>query len=147
MARIRDGKPEPLSLVLAHAGVEGEIDLALKAPTKVKVAKGQRLDLKLTYRLQEASRDKEEYRFTLVTRLGEERAEPATAHWGDTWGYPEDVQGYVVNPYTPRRAGTFDLVWQATAEYGVRAWSEGEGAANVQRRSLRGLVQVTVSDA
>lgn len=138
-------KPEPVSLVVAHAAVGGTVNLGVKAPATVRLRLGQALHLKLTYRLQESSREQEEYRFELVSRLGDERQDPAVAHWGDTWGYPEDIGGYVRQVYIPRKAGTHELVWQAIAEYSVRGWGEGTAEADIQRAARKGFVRVVVS--
>ncbi len=140
-------KPEPRSIIVAHAAVEGDVAVSGKAPATVRLQKGQPLHLKFTYRLREASRDQEEYRFELVSRLGDERDEPATAHWGDTWGYPEDIQGYVRQVYTPRKAGMFQLTWQAIAEYSVHGWGAAEEDVDVRRAARKGTLSVVVTEA
>lgn len=137
---------EPASVVVAHAAVEGGVRMEPEAPPTLRLRTGQPLRLKFTYRLRDATPAKEEYRFELVSRLGNERAGPAVAHWGDTWGYPEDVAGFLHQEYVTHRAGTYDLVWQAVAEYSARGWAEAGPASDIQRAARKGLIRVTVDD-
>lgn len=137
---VRDG---PKAVVVAHASVEGAVEVEAKEKGPVRVAPGQPLHIKLTYRLREASRDEEQYRFELVTRLAEGKPVVASARWGDVWGVPEDIQGFVVTEYAPKRAGRHELIWEATAEYGVKGWA-ANGETKITRGIRKGVIDIVV---
>jgi hypothetical protein len=107
-----------IAVVIAHAEIQdGKVTLLPNKVGPIRVTPGQTLHVKLTYRLQEASKEKEEYRFHLRCNLDGQSPAPVLARHGDAWGIPDDVMGAIVQTFTPpKRPGNHNLEFQAGAE-------------------------------
>jgi hypothetical protein len=146
--RLGDDAPrlqrEPVSVIVARSDIAGgKVRITSKLDGPLRVAKGQVLHVKHPYRIQEDSEDREEYRFLLRSSLAGEEHPPSLARIGDKWGVPEDVAGYLVHPYTCKKACRFTLEFEAGAEYCVMDWGETDVKA-LDRKDLKGTVDVVV---
>jgi len=135
---------DPVSIVVARSEiVDGGARIKAQSPPVVRVARGQVVHVKHAYRLQEASLDKEEYRFLLKSRLAGREHPPSLARLGDQWGVPEDVSGYLQHEYTMSATGTHRLEFEAGAEYCVMGWKDTTVKA-LDRKDLSGAVDIVV---
>jgi hypothetical protein len=135
---------EPVSIVVARSDiVAGGVRVKANAPSVLRVARGQVVHLKHAYRLQEASPEKEEYRFLLKSSLGGQAHAPSLARLGDQWGVPEDIGGYLQHEYTLARPGPTTLSWETGAEYCVMGWGDGTVQA-LDQKTLSGRIDVVV---
>ena len=135
---------EPVSIVVARSDiVGGGVRLKANAPAVLRVARGQVVHVKHAYRLQEASPEREEYRFLLKSRLGGLTHAPSLARLGDQWGVPEDIGGYLQHEYRLDRPGRTTLEFEAGAEYCVMGWGDPTVQA-LDRKDLSGTVDVIV---
>lgn len=135
---------EPVSLVVARSDVvDGGVRLKANAPSVLRVARGQVVHVKHAYRLQEASPEKEEYRFLLKSRLGSIAHAPSLARLGDQWGVPEDISGYLQHEYRMDTPGKVTLEFEAGAEYCVMGWGDSTVQA-LDRKDLNGRIDVVV---
>jgi hypothetical protein len=135
---------EPVSIVVARTDiVAGGVRLKANAPSVLRVAKGQVVHVKHAYRLQEASPEKEEYRFLLKSALGGKPHAPSLARLGDQWGVPEDISGYLQHEYRMDRPGPVTLEFEAGAEYCVMGWGDSTVQA-LDRKDLSGKIDVVV---
>lgn len=136
---------EPASLVLGKAEVAGgKVRMRRMAPEVLRVARGQVLHVKHTYRLQEHSDDREEYRFLLRSSLGGKAHAPSLARLGDQWGVPEDVSGYLQHEYTCSAPGRHVLEFELGAEYCVMGWGDTD-VKHLDRAELKGTVEIVVA--
>ena len=135
---------EPLSIMLARTDiVGGKVRIRRMAPTVFRVARGQVVHVKHTYRLQEHSEEREEYRFLLKSSLGGKVHPPSLARLGDQWGVPEDISGYLQHEYTFATGGRHTLTFDVGAEYTVMDWGDTEVKA-LEREDLSGTIEIIV---
>lgn len=114
---------EPLNLIVGRSHiVGGGVRLDLNAPTTVRGAPGAKVLVKHAYRLQEDSPQREEYRFLLRSRLGSKEHAPSLARFGDVYGVPEDIGGFLVHEYVLPATGPVKLEVEIGAEYTVGNW-------------------------
>ena len=135
---------EPMSLMVARTDVvTGKVRIRKLAPAVFRVARGQVVHVKHTYRLQEHSEEREEYRFLLRSALDGKAHAPSLARLGDQWGVPEDVSGYLQHEYRFATAGRFTLTFDVGAEYTVMEWGDTE-VKSLEREDLSGTIEVVV---
>lgn len=121
IAPVRRG--EPLNLIVARSRiVAGGVRLDLQAPAEVQGYPGAKVLVKHAYRLQEDSPQREEYRFLLRSRLGNKEHAPSLARFGDVYGVPEDIGGFLVHEYVLPASGEVVLTVEVGAEYTVGSW-------------------------
>lgn len=114
---------EPLNLIVARSHiVGGGVRLDVKAPPTVRGVPGGKLLVKHAYRLQEHSTEREEYRFLLRSRLGKKEHAPSLARYGDVFGVPEDIGGFLVHEYVLPATGPVTLEIEVGAEYTIGSW-------------------------
>lgn len=114
---------EPLNLIVGRSHiVGGGVRLELNAPATVRGVPGAKVLVKHAYRLQEDSPQREEYRFLLRSRLGNKEHAPSLARFGDVYGVPEDVGGFLVHEYVLPATGPVKLEVEVGAEYTVGSW-------------------------
>jgi hypothetical protein len=113
---------EPVSVVVADAKIVGGVAIHERAPSEVKVRRGQVLELKFTYNLEEASAKKELYEFALQSTLDGQSQPVARKQIKDSWGTPQGALGYVSQKYRINEAGSVELRFDASATYTVSKW-------------------------
>lgn len=136
---------DTMELVVARADVKGgEVEMEVEDPGGLEVKAGSELLLKFPYKLKENSREREEYRFLLRTRVdGQETAPASLARWGDQWGWPDEVWGTIQQRIPLEAPGEHVVDFEVLAEYIVAPW--GSTAADVcEREEATGRLVVTV---
>lgn len=113
---------KPVGVDLARAKIFGRAKIESVAPSDVRVPAGKPFELRLLYDLQEASSEKEEYVFELITKVGEGGQQTKKIKWGDKWGLPQSVVGYITQPYTLDTPGAYEVSFTARATYAKRRW-------------------------
>lgn len=114
---------EPINLIVARSRiVAGGVRLDLQAPAQVQGYPGAKILVKHAYRLQEDSPQREEYRFLLRSRLGNKEHAPSLARFGDVYGVPEDIGGFLVHEHVLPASGEVVLTVEVGAEYTVGSW-------------------------
>lgn len=135
---------EPVTIIVARTDVvAGGVRIKSTGPSAVRVAKGQVVHVKHTYRLQEHSPEKEEYRFLLKSRLAGREQPPKLARLGDQWGVPEDISGYLQHEYTLAQPGRHVLEFEVGSEYCVMDWGDTD-VQQMDRKDLTGKIDVIV---
>lgn len=135
---------EALNLIVARSHiVAGKILLDTAAPPAVRAQRGQKIQVKHVYRLEENSADKEEYRFLLRSSLGGREHPPSLARHGDVYAMPEDVGGYLVHEFTATGSGVQTLAFEVGVEYVVGDWKQTVVKHHDQKQ-VKGEIRVTV---
>lgn len=134
---------EPVGVEVARATILGRPELEPVAPSEVRIPAGQAFELRLMYDLQEASAEKEQYLFELTSRVGDRREQTKNVRYGDTWGLPHSVLGYVAQPYTLETPGGYDVTFTARAEYAQRKWLT-RAEPKRERRTVDGRLRITI---
>jgi hypothetical protein len=101
-------------LVMGQATVRDGPRIDGMAPSMVRLRQGQSLQVVFRYDLAEASRQRERYQFTLRSKLG--------IQFGDRWGWPQSVVGFLEQNYVLEKPGQFELHVTLVAAYGTRPW-------------------------
>ncbi|MGB0652997.1 MAG: hypothetical protein ACPGQL_07330 [Thermoplasmatota archaeon] len=133
-----------VNVILAHIRIRGAVEAESDAPEEIRVHAGQRLLVKLTYRLVETQQDQEHWRFGLSSSLGGRTADPVNVEWGDRWGIPDDRFGSLAQTYTMDTPGTYDLEFLAFGELLVGKWGSGQ-ADQAERREVQKTLKVIVA--
>jgi hypothetical protein len=135
---------EPVTIIVARTDVvAGGVRIKSAGPSAVRVAKGQVVHVKHTYRLQEHSPEKEEYRFLLKSKLAGREQPPKLARLGDQWGVPEDISGYLQHEYTLAQPGRHVLEFEVGSEYCVMDWGDTD-VQQMDRKDLAGKIDIIV---
>ncbi len=136
---------EPINLIIARSRiVAGGVRLELQAPSEVQGYPGAKLLVKHAYRLQEDSPQREEYRFLLRSRLGNKEHAPSLARFGDVYGVPEDIGGFLVHEHVLPASGEVVLAVEVGAEYTVGSWKSTDvDRHDVQQAQAEIRIRVT----
>lgn len=138
-------KGEPLNIVVAHTEVVGgHVHLEVRAPARARAAPGAKLLVKHVYRLQESSKDREEYRILLKSVLNGKTHPPSIKRFGDNYALTDDYSGFVMHEYTLPQQGEALLEFDVAAEYTVGEWKSEQVDVN-ERRDGSGLVRIKIS--
>lgn len=136
-------REEPVGVNVARAKVFGRTELRAVAPSEVRIPPGKRFELRLMYDLQEASPEKEQYVFELTSRLDRGDEQVKKVQYGDKWGLPQSVIGYVAQPYTLDEPGVYDISFKARVEYAKRKWLSRDDP-KLDERVVDGHLKITV---
>jgi hypothetical protein len=118
-------KGEPVNVVVARTEVvAGQVRLKVEAPKTVRGAPGAKLLVKHVYRLQEHSKDREEYRVLLRSTFNGKEHPPSLARFGDAYGLTDDYSGFLMHEYVLPASGEGELSFEVAAEYTVGDWKE-----------------------
>ncbi len=134
---------EPIGVEVARAKILGRTVLEPVAPSDVRIPRGQPFELRLMYDLQEASAEKEQYVFEITSRVNDNAEQKKKVQYGDKWGLPQSVIGYVAQPYMLDQPGVYDVTFTARAEYAKRKWLS-RGDADLDERVVTGRLKITV---
>ncbi|MFA5943084.1 MAG: hypothetical protein WC876_01315 [Candidatus Thermoplasmatota archaeon] len=133
-------RPDPVRVIVAKARIDGGVAIEPNAPKQVKVAPGQALELAFPYSLREASPDREAYSLRLSSHIGVMAVPPDEKRWGDRWGWPEALDGFLLQRYHLER-GRHELAYTTEASYRVTPW-RGNGPGIPQTKRLDGTIEV-----
>lgn len=150
-ARLGDDLPaaprmgQPLNVVVARTEVvAGKVHLELDAPQAMRGNPGGKLLVKHVYRLQEHSKEREEYRILLKSILNGKEHPPSLARFGDNYARTDDYSGFLVHEYTLPVSGEAVLEFDVGAEYTVGDWkTDRVDTHDVQRQG--GVIRIHVA--
>lgn len=134
---------EPVPIIVAKAKVKGAAQIDVQPVAEVVVKARQPVHVKYLYRLEEASTEKENWRFQLSASIGGVRPAPASADWKDRWGRNDSLWGVLQQEFVFDRPGTYTGSFKVDARYAEGAW--GSGASSKQsERTAQGEFRVKV---
>lgn len=136
-------RPHPVRIIVARARIDGGVALDLCAPAKVRVDFGQPVEIVFPYSLIEASPERESYMLRLSSHIGGNAMPHQQQNWGDRWGWPEALDGFLQQRYNLDR-GRHILEFTVEAAYRVRPWGHPE-ATLPQSKFLEGCLEVLIS--
>lgn len=138
-------KGEPTNVVVARTEVVGgQVRLKVDGAQTVRGVPGGKLLVKHVYRLQESSRDKEEYRILLRSSLDGQQHPPSLARFGDNYAVTDDYSGFVVHEYKLPARGEARLDFEVGAEYTVGDWKATEVETH-DLKQAKGQVTILLS--
>lgn len=133
-------RPDPVRVIVAKAIIQGGIAMECHSPLQVKLAPEQALEIVFPYSLREASQDRESYTLRLSSHIGPLAVPHDEKRWGDRWGWPEALDGYLLQRYHLER-GRHNLEFTAEATYRVTPW-RGNDPGLPQTKSIEGTIEV-----
>lgn len=117
---------EPLPLIVAKAKVKGAAEIELPSVPELQVKANQPIHVKYLYRLEELSKDKEQWRFQLASKIGTQSPAPAAADWSDRWGRDDSLWGVLQQEFVFEKPGTYLGSFTVDARYSQSDWSSGQ---------------------
>jgi hypothetical protein len=113
---------EPVPVIVAKAKVKGVAEIELQQLGEIVVKAKQPVHVKYLYRLEELSKDKENWRFQLASAIGTQKPAPTTANWEDRWGRNDSLWGVLQQEFIFERPGNYDGSFQVDAKYSESEW-------------------------
>lgn len=145
-----DMKPKTTFIDVAKATIKGKTELVLAKVAPVVLRPGQTLEIRYNYELDESSKEKEQWIFTmnskvssLSSEVGPLVAEPLTVQWGDRWGLPDSAAGAMQQKYNIPKAGEYKAEFEVGAEYVKVGWG-GHVVDQRNQKKAKGTFQIRV---
>lgn len=119
------------NLVVARVRIHGGLTIEPEEEGPVEGEPGGRLLVKLPFRYDEVSRERDDYRIRLEATFNGIEADPIEHTGRDRRGLPDDARGFIMREFSLPGPGAYVLSFHATAEYRegeerVRAEHTGE---------------------
>lgn len=138
----RDGS-RSAGVVVARALMDGKFDLAIEAPERIEVVAGQTVEVQFAYRLAASGPAHEALALRLESSLGGEATKPQEDRLEGASGWPQALDGCLLQRHATHHPGSYVLRFKAEASYRTRA--EGTARDNPgETHSVSGEVEVIV---
>lgn len=143
-------KQKTMFVDVAKATVKGKTELVLAKVAPVVLRPGQTLEIRYNYELDESSKEKEQWIFTMSSKVAAVSAEisplvaePLTVQWGDRWGLPDSAAGAMQQKYNIPKPGEYKADFEVGAEYVKVAWGSHVVDQREQKKA-KGTFQIRV---
>ena len=137
-------KRNELNIVVARAVVDGTVQLQSEAPERVEAVAGQRIAVKFPFRLAEATRRRERWRFAFTASLGSQRDQRVHGEWRDR-PFLYDERWVALQIPLVAEPGQV-LRYELHVQYHVGPWA-GTDVDEVVSEKVEGEVQVVAPAA
>ncbi|HLE46881.1 MAG TPA: hypothetical protein VI818_01185 [Candidatus Thermoplasmatota archaeon] len=113
---------EPKVVVGAILRINGDVSFEAMPRVEALVEVGRPLHIGLHFRFEEASRQAESSRLRVASTVGGQTPPPVERRFGDAPLVTDSRFGLIIQPFRFARAGVYEGVFRAHAEYLSRPW-------------------------
>jgi hypothetical protein len=136
-------EPSPVAVVLAKARVRDDAQIEVLAPQTIHVQPKQRVHVKFIFSVEETSRDRDNWRFFLESKIGDAQRAPQHVELKDHWGVRDDGWGTLHQEYSFDLPGRYEGTFEVIAENRRQPWRSST-QVHSSRCIQTGSVQIVV---
>lgn len=127
---------EEVRVIIARARIENAPQIEVVIPKEIRVKANTPLRVQYLFHVDESSRAKEEWRFLLQSKVGQQQKGPIQSKWADRWGLPDRFWGTLEQTFTFEKPGTYPADFRVNAEYDRAPWGGKEDGIEARKERV-----------